>query len=85
MHTVELLEEAQRVAGELGYVVRIEPLDGRAGSCVVGGRKLIFVDLAGGPADRLDTLVEVLCGDPGLANMGLSPTLARMLGRRCAA
>ena len=54
MHTVELLEEAIEVARRLGYHVRVEPLDGHAGYCVVAGKKLLLVDLAAGPAERQD-------------------------------
>ena len=52
MHTVELLAEALNLAGRLGYEVRQEWLAGNGGgACELKGRKILFLDLALGPAD----------------------------------
>jgi hypothetical protein len=85
MHTVELLEEAMEVARRLGYHVRVEPLEGHAGYCVVAGKKLLLVDLAAGPAERLDTVLDALREDAAIEPGDLSPTLQRLLGRHKAA
>lgn len=85
MHTVELLEEAIEVARRLGYHVRVEPLEGHAGYCVVAGKKLLLVDLAAGPAERLDTVLDALREDAAIEPGDLSPTLQRLLGRHKAA
>ncbi|MEX2187660.1 MAG: hypothetical protein WD875_12730 [Pirellulales bacterium] len=92
MHTVELLEEAIALAQMLGYEVRLEALDGHAGSCVVAGRKLLLVDLAASPAERLDTVLDALREESfakGFAQAvderTLSPALRRLVVRRRAA
>ena len=58
MHTVELLAEALNLAGRLGYEVRQEWLGGNGGgTCELKGRKILFLDLALGPADQLEMVV----------------------------
>lgn len=88
MHTVELLDEAIALARRLGYTVRLEALDGHAGSCVVAGRKLLLVDLAAGPAERLETVLDALREDAAAAGVDeqtVSPTLRRLIAPRRAA
>ncbi len=79
MHTVELLDEAIGLARSLGYEVRLEAVDGHAGSCVVAGRKLLFVDVAASPAERLDTVLDVLGEDAGVDGCEVSSTLQRLV------
>ena len=65
MHTVELLEEAVSAAQRLGYEVRQEWLGGNGGgACEIRGRKSIFLDLALGPADQLEHVVDALRREP---------------------
>lgn len=88
MHTVELLDEAMALARKLGYDVRLEAVEGHAGSCVVAGRKLLFVDLAASPAERLETVLEALGDELGASAQPdawtTSPTLRKLVGRRAA-
>jgi hypothetical protein len=88
MHTVELLDEAMALARKLGYDVRLEAVEGSAGSCVVAGRKLLFVDVAASPAERLETVLDVLGEEAGASAQpnawATSPTLRKLVGRRAA-
>ncbi|MCA9263215.1 MAG: hypothetical protein KDA60_05180 [Planctomycetales bacterium] len=83
MHTVELLDEALRVAETLGYKIRQEYLGGAAGgACEIGGQKWLFVDLAFNASEQLDQVAEALRTDQGVYGVSLSLPLARMLGMR---
>ena len=65
MHTVELLEEAIALAQRMGYQIRQEWLGGNGGgACEIKGRKSIFLDLALGPADQLDQVLNALRREP---------------------
>jgi hypothetical protein len=82
MHSVELLEEAIRVARETGYVVREEWLDGAGGGdCEIKGRKYLFLDLSLSVQDRLQCVLRVL-RERGVERPDLSGPLARLLGVR---
>jgi hypothetical protein len=85
MHTVELLDEALQAARTLGYQIRVEALGGHAGACVVGGKKLLMLDLDDGPAERLDVVLDALRGETSLAAVQMTPLLARLAGLRAAA
>lgn len=66
--TLGLLEEARQLARDLGYRVREEPLgDLPGGPCTVGGVRHLILNLEHSAADRLDRLLTVLAGDPGIA------------------
>jgi hypothetical protein len=76
MHTVELLEAALQAARALDYRVRLEWLGGRGGgSCTVRGERHLFLDLAQGPAEQLEQVVDALRQDPRLAGLELLPAL----------
>ena len=61
MHTVELLEEAIALAERVGFQVRQEWLGGSGGGdCEIKGQKWIFLDLAVGPLDQLELVLETL-------------------------
>jgi hypothetical protein len=78
MHTVELLHEALRAAQRLGYQVRHEWLGGSGGgTCEIKGQKWLFVDLALGPSDQLEQVLDALAREPGPA----SPPLPERLGQ----
>ncbi len=64
MHTVEILGHCLDLARRLGYDIREEWLGGNGGgSCILRGRKIIFLDLALGPAEQLDQVLDTLCHD----------------------
>jgi len=66
MHTVELLEEALLSAQRLGYRVRHEWLGGSGGGgCEIKGQKWLFVDLALGPSEQLEQVLDTLHREPG--------------------
>jgi hypothetical protein len=61
MHTVEVLEEAIRVARRMGYAIREEPLAGAGGgACEIRGRKWLFLDLDLGPREQLEQVLDAL-------------------------
>jgi hypothetical protein len=65
MRTVEVLQAALRLAERSGYEVRHEWLDGNGGgACEVKGRKLLLVDLALGPREQLEIVLDALRRDP---------------------
>ena len=83
MHTVELLEEAIRVAERIGYRVRQEWLGGSGGgACEVQGRKWLFLDLAVGPTDQLDQVVATLRSEPDACGLPMSWELRQRLAVR---
>ena len=78
--TLGLLQEALQLAREVGHHVREEPLgDLPGGSCVVGGRRTILLNLQSPPADQLVVLLGVLARDPAIANQPVSRLLAGRL------
>ena len=83
MHTVELLEEAIAVAERAGYEVREEWLGGTGGGhCQIKGRRCIFLDLAVGPLDQLEVVLDTLRGEPHLAPLAMSNDLRGLIGAR---
>jgi hypothetical protein len=80
MHTVELLQDALRSAERLGYQVRHEWLGGGGGgACEIQGQKWLFVDLALGPADQLEQVLDTLRREPDPASFPLPEPLDTML------
>ena len=83
MHTVELLEQAVALAERAGYRVRQEWMGGAGGgSCEIKGRKWLFLDLALGPADQIDQVVEALRGDSVVLSMPMPEPLRELLQMR---
>jgi hypothetical protein len=83
MHTVELLAEALNLAGRLGYEVRQEWLGGNGGgACELKGRKILFLDLALGPADQLEMVVSALRGEPDALRLPMARELRETLAVR---
>lgn len=83
MHTVELLEQAVGLAERLGYRVRQEWLGGHAGGgCEIKGRKSLFLDLALGPTDQLDQVLDSLRREPTVLSLPMSQPLREMLQLR---
>ncbi len=65
MRTVEALRAVLRLAEQAGYEVRHEWLDGAGGgACEVKGRKLLVLDLALGPQEQLQIVLDALHRDP---------------------
>lgn len=80
--TLGLLEECRHLAGELGYVIREEPLgDLPGGQCTIGGRRHILLNVAHAPADHLATLLAALAADPGIAPQPKSRLLTERLAQ----
>lgn len=83
MHTVDLLDAARALAGQLGYGVREEWLDGRSGGdCEIHGRRWIFLDLALSAEEQLDQVLAILRNDPAAAVADMNHELRRLLGTR---
>lgn len=80
MHTVELLESALDLADRLGYKVRQEWLGGLAGGgCELRDQKILFLDLALGPEDQLDQVVDTLRREPDAAGLPMPHELRKLL------
>jgi len=78
-----LLAEAMQLASDVGYRVREEPLgEMPGGSCVVGGKRQILLNLEQGVGERLDQLLAVLALDPDIAREPKSRALAQRLQQR---
>jgi hypothetical protein len=83
MHTVNLLEACLDLAKQLGYEVRQEWLDGEGGgSCVLRGRKLLFLDLALDPAEQLEQVLDMLRREPQTLNFSLPNPVRELLALR---
>ena len=83
MHTVELLEHAVDLVGRLGYEIRHEWLDGVPGGAIeLGGRKIVFLDLAIGPIDQLDQVLDALRREPQAAELPMPFQLRELIGVR---
>jgi hypothetical protein len=83
MHTVEILDEALRVAGQFGYRVRQEWLGGNGGGgCEIRGRKWLFLDLAQGPEEQLEQVLAALRRESGVGQAAIPMALRdRLKGR----
>ncbi len=83
MHTVELLEAALALASRLGYKVRQEWLGGfTGGGCELRGQKVLFLDLALGPEDQLDQVIDALRRDPDAVGLPMHHKLRELLQLR---
>ena len=86
MHKAQLLQEAVRLAGRLGYEIRQDWLGGgNGGACEIRGRKLMFIDLAVDIEDQLEQVVDGLRRDAGIYTVPLSSAMQELLGVRKAA
>lgn len=80
MHTVELLAHALDLADRLGYRIRQEWLGGEGGGgCMLKGRKMLFLDLALGPADQLEQVLAALRSDPEAGRLPMPHELRESL------
>ena len=77
MHTVELLSQAIDVARKLGYQVREDELEGAGGGhCLIGGKKLLLLDLTQTHQEQLRDVTDALRTEPDLQTLALSAPLA---------
>jgi hypothetical protein len=86
MNTLGLLDQAMELAVRLGYTVRQDSFAGSGGgACVLNGRKMLFLDLDLGPAERLEQVAAALRAEFSAADLtsaspaSLSPELRRVL------
>jgi hypothetical protein len=80
MHTVEMLAQALDAARRLGYRVRQEWLGGNGGgACELKGRRILFLDLALGPAEQLQQVLDALRSDPKAAGLSMPTELREMV------
>jgi len=83
MHTVELLEAAIQVARQLGYQVRQDFLGGSGGgACEIKGQKWLFLDLAQGPTDHLEQVLDALGHEPDADTIPMPGALQPLVDRR---
>jgi hypothetical protein len=82
MHTVDLLDQALALARRAGFRIRQEWLGGGGGGCELRGQKVLFLDVAQGPAEQLDQVLDALRCSPELANLPMADPLREMLGIR---
>jgi hypothetical protein len=83
MYTAEILDAAIRLAEQVGYQVRHEWLGGSGGGgCEFKGRKILFVDLALGPVEQLERVLDVLRLDPAAAGVEIPRPLRGCLELR---
>jgi len=81
MHTVEMLEAALVLAGQIGYRVREEWLDGRGGGgCEIQGQKWMFLDLAHSVDEQLETVLDALRADSAILVATMPDELRHVLG-----
>jgi hypothetical protein len=83
MNTVELLEAGLDLAARAGYQVRQEWLGGNGGGgCKLKGRRILFIDLALGPMDQLEHVLEALRHDGEAAQLPMPHELRELLAVR---
>jgi hypothetical protein len=83
MYTAEILDAAIRLAQQAGYHVRQEWLGGTGGGgCEFKGRKILFLDLALGPEEQLERVLNSLRRDPAVQEAQLPPSLHGLVKRR---
>jgi hypothetical protein len=83
MYTAEILDAAIRLAQQAGYQVRHEWLGGTGGGgCQFKGRKILFLDLALGPEEQLERVLDSLRRDPVVLAAQIPHPLRGSLGVR---
>jgi len=81
MHSVDILEDALRLAMNSGVEVRQEWLNEKGGGlCRIGKRRVLFVDLSLTATEQLEQVLSNLRGMPQLnIDMSYSDELVRQL------
>lgn len=73
MHSVDLLEEALRVAMNSGFEVRQEWLNEKGGgACRIGKRQVLFVDLSLTAQEQLEQVLAALRSAESLRTDGMT-------------
>ena len=73
MHSVDLLEEALRVAMNSGFEVRQEWLNEKGGgACRIGKRQVLFVDLSLTAQEQLEQVLVALRSAESLRTDGMT-------------
>ena len=60
MDDEELIERLSGLAEGFGYAVRMEPLGGDGGACILGGKKMLFVDAVASREVQIETFARAL-------------------------
>jgi hypothetical protein len=83
MHTVNLLESCLELAKKLDYEIRQDWLGGEGGgSCVLRGRKILFLDLALDPTEQLELVLDALRREPQALDYSLPEPVHELLALR---
>lgn len=81
MYTVDLLRDALDLAARAGYEIRQDWLaGGGGGACELKGRKLLVLDLALGPAEQLESVIDALRTEPEVHRLSMPYQLRDLLG-----
>ncbi len=68
MSTIEKIDRLTAIAEQLGYQVRYDYFGGTGGgTCEIGAKKILFMDLALTSAEQLERLEAALANDPLLS------------------
>jgi len=79
MHTVDLLEQALHLIGEMGYTIRQDRMAGSGGSCELKNKKFFFLDLDLGPDDQLEQALDALRREPKSTQLNMPNDLRNLL------
>lgn len=80
MYTVDLLRDALDLAARAGYEIRQDWLGGGGGgACELKGRKLLVLDLALGPAEQLESVIDALRTEPEVHRLPMPYQLRDLL------
>lgn len=79
MHTVDILEQALHLIGEMGYSIRQDRMAGAGGGCELKNKKFFFLDLDLGPEDQLEQAIDALRREPRAAQLDMPRELRNML------
>lgn len=82
MHTVEILGHCLDLARRLGYEVREDWLGGGGGGCILRGKRILFLDLALGPADQLDQVLDTLRHDTEAPQLPMPDAVRELIAVR---
>jgi hypothetical protein len=83
VHTIELLEEAVRLAEQHGIKLRRSWLGGiSGGACQIQGESWIFVDLSLSSREQLDQVISGLRGLAGRPALPISSALRALIESR---
>lgn len=82
MRTLELLDYLINLARRLEFEVREEWLEGAGtGTCLIRGKKVLFVDQSLTPSERLAQVAKSLCTQSGLEAIYILPEARAVLDR----